>query len=228
MITARIIIIKCEAYIAMTASIILLGFGGSSFFKEYAINTMRYAFSVAFKLFVMQILMGVGMGFIDQLMIPAAAEYQDLFVVIACVVILLVLVNTIPEVAAGIINGSHIGAGVGMRAAVTGAMAAVGGAVGAAAGTVAAPTRLAGSVSDAAKIASLEGHSGAGAFGATVGNLWKGHSAARQSKNTMGSLNQRMSSHLKDRKATAKAASSVEDPWKEMMHAQDGGSKSKK
>ena len=53
--TAQIVMIKCEAYIAMNAAVLLLGFGGSSLLKEYAINTMRYALSVAFKLFVMQL-----------------------------------------------------------------------------------------------------------------------------------------------------------------------------
>jgi len=155
--------------------------------------------------------MGVGMGFIDQLMIPTAVQYQDLFVIIACVVILLVLTNTIPEVAAGIINGSHVGAGVGMRAAVTGAMAAAGGAVGAMAGTAASGVRTSGTVADAVKIASLEGHEGAGKLGATLSNLWKSNQAARQGKNAMGSVSQRMSSHMKDQHAATKAVSESDE-----------------
>ena len=63
--TAQIVLIKCEAYIAMNAAVLLLGFGGSSLLKEYAINTMRYALSVAFKLFVMQLVLGIGMSFIS-------------------------------------------------------------------------------------------------------------------------------------------------------------------
>lgn len=208
--SARILVVLCESYIAMNAAILLLGFGGSSLLKEYAINTMRYALSVAFKLFVMQLIMGVGLSFINDFTI-ISTEWQDLFIIIACAVVLLVLANTIPETVASIINGSHIGAGVGMRAAVTGAMAAVGGALGAAAGSVAGTSRGVGSVSDAVKIASLEGHGGTGMFGAAAKNLWRGHQAARQSKNAMGTVHERMSSHMKDRRAAAAAEAAARD-----------------
>jgi len=208
---ARILVVKCESYIAMSAAILLLGFGGTSLLKEYAINTMRYALSVAFKLFVMQLVMGVGLSFITDLGMTGSTDFFDLFMLIACAVILLVIMNTIPEIVAGIINGSHVGTGAGMRAAVTGAMAAAGGALGAVAGTVAGGSRGAGTVSDAVKIASLEGHSGTGKLGAALGNLWQGHQAARQSKNAMGSTGQRMSSHMQDRKAAAKAEADSKD-----------------
>ena len=54
MIAARVIVYKCEALIAMAASCILLGFGGSSVMREFAMNTLRYILSVGFKLFTMQ------------------------------------------------------------------------------------------------------------------------------------------------------------------------------
>jgi len=210
LIAARILVVKCESYIAMSAAVLLLGFGGTSLLKEYAVNTMRYALSVAFKLFVMQLVMGVGLSFINDFNV-VSSKWEDLFMLIGCGVVLLVLVGTIPEIVAGIINGSHVGAGVGMRAAVTGAMAAAGGALGAVVGSVVAPSRTLGTVSDAVKIASLEGHSGTGKLGAALGNLWQGHQAARQSKNAMGSTGQRISSHMKDRKAAAKAVTDSQD-----------------
>jgi type IV secretion system protein TrbL len=46
LISAQVVFVKCEAMIAMMASLILVGFGGSSFLKEYAVNALRYALSV--------------------------------------------------------------------------------------------------------------------------------------------------------------------------------------
>jgi type IV secretion system protein TrbL len=49
-----VIVIKCEAMITMTAALIMVGFGASGLFRDFAVNILRYAFAVAFKLFVMQ------------------------------------------------------------------------------------------------------------------------------------------------------------------------------
>jgi len=207
MLSARILVVKCESYIAMNAAILLLGFGGTSLLKEYAINTMRYALSVAFKLFVMQLVMGVGLSFITNLG-TTGVEWEDLFVLIACAFILLVLVNTIPEIIAGIINGSHVGGCGGLRSAVAGAAAAVGSATGfaaGAAGTVTSAGRGLGTVSDAVKIASLEGHSGMGKLGATASNLRGAYGDARDAKNRTGTMGQRTSSAMTDRLAATQA-----------------------
>ena len=51
----------------MCASSILIGLGATSFLREYAVNALRYVFAVAFKLMVMQLVMGVGINFITQL-----------------------------------------------------------------------------------------------------------------------------------------------------------------
>lgn len=204
MMTARILIIKCEAYIAMNAAILLLGFGGTSLLKDYAINAMRYTLSVAFKLFTMQLVMGVGISFIREMKVGVSTEWTDLFVLLACAAILLAIVNSIPETVAGIINGSHTGSGVGFKATFGAAVgAAVGGAVGAATGS----KNVLGTVSDAVKKASLEGHEGLGNVAkAAAGNLKDAYGSARQSKNAMGSVGQRMSAHMKESRTVAEKA----------------------
>ena len=135
LITAQIIVIKCESMIAMLAACILLGLGASSFFKEYAINTMRYVFSVAFKLFTMQLVIGVGYTFIAEIKV-GEADWPTLFTVMGFSVVLLTLVKTLPDTVAGIISGSHVGSGGGLMSSVrtisslaTGAAAAAGGAI---------------------------------------------------------------------------------------------------
>ncbi|MDO5675861.1 MAG: P-type conjugative transfer protein TrbL, partial [bacterium] len=182
LIGGRVIIIKCEAYLAINAAIILLGFGASSFLREYAINVLRYVLSVAFKLFVMQLVLGVGMSFIADFKINSV-RFEDLFILIASAVVLLVLISTLPDTVAGIISGSHVGGGVGLRAA-TGAVAgaaATGAMLGAKA--VGGTANLGATVSRAAKIASLQGHGG---VSGTASQLWKSYQEARQDEKRAG------------------------------------------
>ncbi len=209
MMTARILVVLCEAYIAMNAAILLLGFGAASFLREYAINVMRYVVSIAFKLFVMQLLLGVGMAFIDELSVITQVDFQTLFILLACVLILLVLIQTIPDTVAGIINGSHVGGGVGLRAA-------TGAALGAMAATYTVASKGAGglgsagaTISRAAKIASLQGHGG---IGGTASQLWRSYQEARQDEKRAGvgpsSIGEmrRMNASINDMHSAARAA----------------------
>jgi len=192
--TARIVLIKCEAYIVMNAAVLLLGFGGSSYLREYAINTVRYALAVAFKLFVMQLVLGIGLSFIENFTL-ASAEYIDIIVLIATAIILLAIMAVLPESCAGIINGSHTTSGIGVRAAT----AAVGGAIGAAIGSAAVGGRSANTTIMAAKAAKLEGNNGWSRAAATVKALYGSNAQARREKNSWGSVGQRQNSILKDR-----------------------------
>ena len=210
MITARILVVFCEAYIAMNAAILMLGFGAASFLKEYAINVMRYVVSVAFKLLVMQLLLGVGMAFIDELSSIQNVDFNNLFVLLACVLILLVLIQTIPDTVAGIINGSHIGGGVGLKAATGAALGAMAATYTVASKGVGGVGSLGATVSRAAKIASLQGHGG---FGGTGSQLWKSYQEARQDEKRAGvgpssiSEMRRMDASIKDMYTATRSAS---------------------
>ena len=196
LISAQVVFIKCEAMVAMMASLILVGFGGSSFLKEYAVNAVRYVLAVAFKLFVMQLVLGVGLAFIQDFD-TSTAELQDIFVIIGASVVLLALVKSLPDTCAGIINGSHVSGG----GALTASAAAVGGAaMGAAAmaisgGRSAAVTTQ--NVRDAANIANMEGKSGFGKGMHMARSLW----GARQDAKTAGekSLATRSRSEMQER-----------------------------
>ncbi len=200
---AQVVLIKCEAFVAMNAAILLLGFGGSSLLREYAIGTMRYALSVAFKLFVLQLVLGIGLSFITEFETTDAHVY-DLLILIGASVVLLALVKTIPEVCAGIINGTHTGNGSALLstgAMVAGASAAVGATIG---GGMVASSRAASSTKAAVDMAGYEGKTGLGKFGTAASNIWNANSAARRERNAWGSIGQRMNSHLKDGRDTTK------------------------
>jgi type IV secretion system protein TrbL len=174
LITAQVLLIKCEAIICMAAAIILLGLGGAGMFKEYAINVMRFILAVAFKLFTMQLLIGLGLSIIHDMEF-SEADFQDIFVVIGISIVMLALVRSLPEAIAGIINGSHVGSGQGLLAA---ASAVGGGILGAYAGAKAGVQDIK-NVKDAASLARMDGASGLGLVKETASNFYRAHKAAQ-------------------------------------------------
>lgn len=194
LISAQVVFIKCEAMIAMAAAVILVAFGGSAFLKDYAVNAIRYVLAVAFKLFVMQLVLGVGIAFIEGFS-TSTAELQDIFVVIGASVVLLALVKSLPDVCAGIINGSHVSSG----AALTASAAAVGGA---AIGAMVAGSNTVQNVKDAAKIAGMEGGGGLGKAAGMAKAMWGARQDAKGPAEK--SLSTRTRSEMKDRLERAK------------------------
>jgi len=189
LISAFVVLIKCEAMVAMMACLILVGFGGSSFLKDYAVNALRYALSVAFKLFVLQLVLGVGIAFIDGFD-TSAAELQDIFVVIGASVVLLALVKTLPDACSNIINGSHVSS----SSALLSAAAAAGGAALGAGLSIANTSK---NIKDAANVAGMEGKSGFGKAAHMAQSLW----GARQDAKTAGEkhLSTRARSEMRER-----------------------------
>lgn len=118
---ARIIQVTCESYIVMNAGIILLGFGGCGFFKEYAINFMRYAFSVPVKLFTLQILMGLCTSFIADLRL-VTPDITGALLLVGVAIIMLVLTNTIPDIVGSIVFSANVPTGNALAQSTTAVM----------------------------------------------------------------------------------------------------------
>lgn len=107
LITAKMIVIKCEVLVGMLAALLLIPFGASQTFKEYAINALKYGLSVGFKLFVMQLIIGVGYGFLSKLLIDFSVSTYNVFMVISFALILLCLVFTLPDTIASLVSSAH-------------------------------------------------------------------------------------------------------------------------
>lgn len=183
MIAARVIVYKCEALIAMAASCILLGFGGSSVMREFAMNTLRYILSVGFKLFTMQLIIVAGYQFITDLVMQEP-DVPLALTILGCVIVLFVLLNTLPGIVAGLVSSASGGSGIGL-----GALGKT--ALGAAAVTAAGAYAAGRNVGMAASIARADGATGLGLVSGTARNLWN---ASRDSahnredrQNTVGS-----------------------------------------
>ena len=182
---AQIIIINAESYIALNAAVILLGFGGCGMMKEYAINAMRYCLSVAFKLFVLQLIMGISMRIIEGFAVTGT-EAIDLVTLIGSAVVVLALIKSLPDIAAGIINGAHVGGNSLISTGMAAGAAMFGGAVGAGMGAQAAGGGAA-NLLRANKLANMEGATGLGKVGHMAGSLLKARQqAADQKSPSMG------------------------------------------
>ena len=194
LITMQIILIKCECIVAMCASAILLGLGATAFFREYAINALRYVFAVAFKLMTMQLVLGVGISFISQLQFAEDINWGQIGITIAFCIIFYCLVKALPDVVAGIIQGSHVSTGNGLTNAVTAIGAGLAG-IGMASAGIA-------NVGRAAQAARAEGSTGVGGtMMGTASNLW---SATRESKHNKDEAKNTVSTALRHRIETAR------------------------
>lgn len=133
LICAFMVVALVEMYIVISASVLLMGFGGTQWTKDYAIRALQYAVSVGAKLFVLQLIAGLGVELMDGWVASTDTQSLEHIVgMIGCSIILLALTKMIPEIVQGIINGTSIASG----GALTSAMSAVaGGAMGAAVAT---------------------------------------------------------------------------------------------
>ena len=199
LVTLQIILIKCECIVAMCASSILLGLGATSFLRDYAINALRYVFAVAFKLMVMQLVLGVGIDFIRKLKVAEEMDWPQIGVTISFCVIFYCLVKTLPDVVAGIINGSHVSTGNALASTVTAMGAGLAG-LGMAAGSGMA------NLGRAAQAAKAQGAQGVGGMlKGTASNLWN---ATREASHNRGQRNSTVASSLRERIEAARLEAS--------------------
>lgn len=107
LVTAKMIVIKCEVMVGLLAGMLLIPLGASQMFREYAINTIRYAVSVGFKLFTMQLIITVGYGFMDKLALGFEAKFNIMLICISFALILLCIVFTLPDTIASLVSSAH-------------------------------------------------------------------------------------------------------------------------
>ncbi len=132
-----------ESYIVINASVLLLGFGGSQWTREYAIAMLKYAVAVGAKLFVLTLLVGlIAQSAHDWQAAYNHTDNASMWTMVGLGFTCAYLAKTIPDLIQGLISGVSVGGGgalggmaataLGVGAGV-GAMAAAGGLGGAAA-----------------------------------------------------------------------------------------------
>jgi type IV secretion system protein TrbL len=136
-----------ESYVVINASVLFMGLGASQWTREYAVTVMRYAVSVGAKLFIVTLLIGLVMDSAKQWKVAYTYDDASMWTMVGLAIVCAYLTKTIPELIAGMINGSSMGGGAQIgsmaAAAAAGAAAAIAtiataGAAGAASGETSA------------------------------------------------------------------------------------------
>jgi type IV secretion system protein TrbL len=108
-IAALLIVALVESYIVISAGVLFMGFGGSKLTKDFAVKILVYAVSVGAKLFVMQLLIGLGQQVFNSLAANFETSSVDVLVVIGSAIVMLALTWFLPQLIQGMINGTAIG-----------------------------------------------------------------------------------------------------------------------
>lgn len=170
LIAAFLMVALVEMYIVLNAGIILLGFGGSQWTKDFVVQFLKYAVSVGVKLFILQLIVGLGEAFIiGWLGDFSGKSYHEVTVLLGASIFLLVVVWMVPGIVQSIITGTSYSSGAAMMGAAAGMMSAatvMGAAASKIAGTAKAGAGAASAVSEAVKLSQTQlsggGPSGAG------------------------------------------------------------------
>ncbi len=138
LIGVNMLLLLVSGWILAYGGVFFLGFGGSRWTSDMAINYYKTVLGVASQLLTMVLLVGIGKTFLDDYYnaMSEGISIKEMGVMLIVAVVLLALVNKLPALVAGIITGASIGgAGIGNFSAgmITGAAIGAAGAASAAA-----------------------------------------------------------------------------------------------
>ncbi|MCQ4231986.1 P-type conjugative transfer protein TrbL [Pseudomonas stutzeri] len=132
-VAVNMLLLLVSGWLLMYAGIFLLGFGGSRWTSDIAISYYKTVLGVAVQIMTMVLLVGIGNDLLSSFyarMNTGVQNFDELGVMLVFCVALLMLVNRVPPLVAGVITGAGIGNAGGIGS--FGAGAALGAAMGAA------------------------------------------------------------------------------------------------
>lgn len=109
-----------SAFITVSGGIVMMGFLGSEWTRENAMNYFTAVLGIAVKMFVMQLIFIIGYGFIHDwsTAITEKTQSSTILSLLVFVVVFYGLIREIPQMAASLASGRFTMAGGGMQAAV--------------------------------------------------------------------------------------------------------------
>lgn len=116
----NMLLLLCAGWVLAYGGVFFLGFGGSRWTTDFAINYYKTVLGLGAQLMAMVLLVGIGKTFLDDYYtaMSEGISLKEMGVMLIVAVILLVLTNKVPAMLAGIITGASIGgAGVGAMGA---------------------------------------------------------------------------------------------------------------
>lgn len=167
-IAAFVFVTLVEAYVVINASVLFMAFGASQWTREYTLAVIRYTVSVGAKLFIMTLIVGLILSVAEKWQAAYTNDEASLMTLVGLSLICAYLTKTIPDLIAGMINGSSMGGGSSL-----GGMAAAG-----AAGAAAAVATIATAGAAAPAAAGALGAAGSGGLAASINSSFAGGSSA--------------------------------------------------
>jgi type IV secretion system protein TrbL len=116
LVSINMLLLLVAGWILAYGGVFFLGFGGSRWTTDMAINYYKTVLGVAAQLMAMVLLVGIGKPFLDDYYnsMSVGISIKEMGVLLIVTIILLALVNKIPSLIAGIITGASVGgAGIG-------------------------------------------------------------------------------------------------------------------
>ncbi|SDN17009.1 P-type conjugative transfer protein TrbL [Ensifer sp. YR511] len=182
LVAAIFVAVIVEMYVGLLAGMIMLGFGGSSFTKDFAVRYLVYAFGVGMKLMSLVMIANIGSNVLLGLARAPTATSDQFITTLAIAgisVVVFIIAMYVPNILQGLVQGASVTGGMetirhGGQAAsfAAGAASLAAGAVGA--GTAAAQSARAGGSTTAAS--ALRG------MGAALGSGGKAMGSAAKEK----------------------------------------------
>jgi type IV secretion system protein TrbL len=170
-IAARQVLVLAEMYVVLSAGTLLLGFGASRWTNDYALKYLRYCVSVGAKLMFVQISVALAIHFLGSLLTKSSTvSFTRASSLTLSLTVLAVLIWTIPNIVAQMLQGASATTGNELGMAGSVARAAAGGVMpgaGAAANPLRAAMTLAGRFSGSPSLTLASRIGGALATGMT-------------------------------------------------------------
>ncbi|WP_122553968.1 P-type conjugative transfer protein TrbL [Pseudomonas viridiflava] len=173
-IAAFMFVTLVESYVIINASVLLFGFGGSQWTRDFAIAPLRFVVAVGAKLFVLTLIVGIIVTSAKSWLAAYTNDEASLMTLAGLALVCAYLTKTIPELIGGMISGTSMGGGsaIGGMAAAGAAGAAAAVATMATAG--AAAPAAAGAIGAAGGGASAAGAAGSGGLANSINSSFAG------------------------------------------------------
>jgi P-type conjugative transfer protein TrbL len=114
LIGVNMLVLLCSAWILMYGGVFFLGFGGSQWTSDIAINYYKTVLGVAASLLAMTLLIGIGASFLDAFyaQMSTGIDFKEMSVMVIVVIILLYLVEKVPSLISAM-TGAWVAGGIG-------------------------------------------------------------------------------------------------------------------
>jgi type IV secretion system protein TrbL len=115
LVAAIFLSVMVEMYVGLLAGMILLGLGGSSFTKDFAVRYLVYAFSVGMKLMALVMIAKIGSSVLTGLALAQASD-TDQFIntlsIAGISVVVFIIAMYVPTIIQGVVQGVSVSGGM--------------------------------------------------------------------------------------------------------------------